>query len=779
MSFKTKFKFIGIIPILAMTGIITSCSSMISYNKIYSNFVTTEVKNNQFIKGGDISSYAEIMEEFLWSKKIVKQDLNSDTVSNYKYDELETTYIYDESLNRQTTLYDYVNNHMFSYIDENNNKKYANLLYILKNEVGLNSIRIRTFVNPYDENNNSYGGGHNDLDTTIWLIKEAKKYGFENINLDFHYSDFWADPHRQNVPKEWSNLSTEEMNETIKNYTFDSLVKIYESTNTYPNVIQIGNEITKGLIWNTKDNQTFESGHFDYETSAKYLSSAIDGINKFETFINAQRSIKIGLHLDDATGSLTPKVLKKYFNNNYVYENIDIIFLTWYPMWQSNFDNLFSVIKNSYIPYNKEIQVVEFSNVWTENESEFSFDNTNRSFIGIMPYSISGQTMMTYQLMDTLSKALPNSTTGFYYWEPAWSQVGRTTWASHEGILYSYNTNNDNIKSVNEGNSWWNYSLFDNSNTLLSTARIIKDYQRISDNFTVYKNTINRIRNNIKNPIKNAKNSFYDSFIGNKNPLKISQNFKKIDINNEIIDFYNYTNKNNNNLTFYNDLNEENLDEQISKLIKQRYTRINWDEANILDINFDLSNKKGSAIISANQNSFLYENQTAITFEFKDYYSNSIDFSNLEISIDKNDSNWSSKLFEIIKNNVSDLGTTIWNAFQLNGGISDDYSKVWFYDNTYKQNRDAEWLLLKTDKVFEDNNLANYYQVNNYKFSYPKTLSELTNKNSIEIYFGFKVAINSYLKSDDFERKSDLSKIGTENWVKFPALLFKFNIALI
>lgn len=774
-----KNKFLALLPLGMAVALTTSCSTIsINYNAIYKEFENSQVVNQDFIKGGDISSYAEVIEEFLWSQKIVKTNLDG-TVTNYRYDELETTKIYDESLKKETTLYEYVNNHMFSYIDENNEKQYNNLLHILKNIVGLNSLRIRTFVNPYDLNGTSYGGSHNDLNTTIWIIKEIKKYGFNSFNLNFHYSDFWADPHKQFVPKQWSSFTTEEIIKEMENYTFNTLTSIYEATGIYPNIVQIGNEITNGLIWHTnKEEQVFDNGWKNYDISAKYVEAGIKGVKKFEESINVENKIQIGIHMDDSTSDKAKSALSKYFENQYVFDNTDIIYLTWYPMWQKNFDFLFRDLTGFYNNFGKEVQIVEFSNTWTENQSNYSFDLTNRASLGIMPYTASGQMMMTYQLMETLSKAFPEQKTGFYYWEPAWSQVGRTSWATHEGILYSYNTKEHDANKVNEGNSWWNYSFFDNSNTLLPGMRVIEDYERTNASFNVFKNTENRIRNNLKNPIKNKDNSFYDSWIANQNPLKLSNNFYKINIKNDLVDFDNPYN-NNFVLDVYENINESKLEDQIIEIIKTRFTRINWDEANISNIEFDKESNSAKLLISSNENSFLYDGSQEITINFKDYTSNSIDLSNIELSIDKDDTNWSKIVLKTIKDNVTDLGTEIWNRFGLSGDINDDYSGFWFYDQTYKQNRDVEWLLLKNDNVYMNSEIANFNIINENKYEYPSTLSELTSEDNLDLYFGIKTQINSYLKNGDYERKSDLSKIGTENWVNFPLLTFKLKINLI
>ena len=81
-------------------------------------------------------------------------------------------------------------------------------------ESGVNYIRLRVWNDPYDENGNGYGGGNNDVETAIELGKRATKYGMK-VSIDFHYSDFWADPKRQHAPKAWEGMDIEEKSEAL------------------------------------------------------------------------------------------------------------------------------------------------------------------------------------------------------------------------------------------------------------------------------------------------------------------------------------------------------------------------------------------------------------------------------------------------------------------------------------------------------------------------------------------------------------------------------------
>ena len=126
------------------------------------------------------------------------------------------------------------------------NGKKEDLFAILKT-CGTNNVRIRIWPDPYDENGNSYGGGGNDLETTIEIAERTVQSGMDFM-LDFHYSDFWADPAKQVKPKAWKELSGEALETAVYLHTVDTL-KALKNHKLVPTMVQVGNEITKGLLW--------------------------------------------------------------------------------------------------------------------------------------------------------------------------------------------------------------------------------------------------------------------------------------------------------------------------------------------------------------------------------------------------------------------------------------------------------------------------------------------------------------------------------------------------
>ena len=111
----------------------------------------------------------------------------------------------------------------------------------------ISMVRLRLWINPYDDKGNPYGGGTNDLPCFIHLAKKANKEGMK-VMLDFHYSDFWVDPSRQKLSKDWLKYKTiDEIENVLYEYTKETLLAAKKEEIDI-GAIQIGNEITNGMV---------------------------------------------------------------------------------------------------------------------------------------------------------------------------------------------------------------------------------------------------------------------------------------------------------------------------------------------------------------------------------------------------------------------------------------------------------------------------------------------------------------------------------------------------
>ncbi len=353
------------------------------------------------------------------------------------------------------------------FFDKDGNE--ASLFLILK-EAGLNWVRLRLWNDPRDtyieneiEKTFEYGGGTCDLDYLIWMSKEAKSVGLK-VYLDFHYSDFWADPGKQVIPKMWADIKTsDEMASAIYSYT-KFVLETLKDENILPDMVALGNEIIGGMllhspggittspkgdapnyITNAKsaDSAIRGSASGDFSTLKKYLSSAIDAVNDVDSKI-----LKM-IHIAKSV-STAGKSAIEYFYNSLGNLDYDVIGLSCYPFWHvasmSDLEKTFKSLSTTFS--NKQICVAETSygftyeaDSWAKNIFSLT-GNAGPKFD--YDVSIHGQA----QLIHDITKIISSLSNGFgvFYWEGAWIPIKDSGWAdSHTFVswanqgLFSYN----------------------------------------------------------------------------------------------------------------------------------------------------------------------------------------------------------------------------------------------------------------------------------------------------------------------------------------------------
>lgn len=112
-------------------------------------------------------------------------------------------------------------------------------------DAGVNTIRVRIWNQPATNSGVTYGGGGCDVNCAVEIAKRCKAAGLSML-VDFHYSDFWADPGKQNAPKAWTNYSIQQKADAIYSFTADTLKKI-DATGVDVPMVQVGNETTTGM----------------------------------------------------------------------------------------------------------------------------------------------------------------------------------------------------------------------------------------------------------------------------------------------------------------------------------------------------------------------------------------------------------------------------------------------------------------------------------------------------------------------------------------------------
>ena len=317
------------------------------------------------------------------------------------------------------------------------------------------SMRIRVWVNPYSEDGKKYLGGTCDLDNFIRLARLALSYGF-TIYLDLHYSDFWADPGKQTKPKEWMNLSKGELEKKVYSYTKEVLERI-RSENINLEMIQVGNEITNGMLWPDGRLKEHEDGtRSNYEPLAKFLKAGFRACR--EIYPKALRMI----HLER---SYDTKVYTEFFSNmERLGVDYDVIGARYYPYWHGTIDELFSNLNTQKKLFNKKIVIAEVGYAFTlENYILTNNGENHKLVVGEdnldtfkmvkeFPLTIDGQASFVESFLDRAQK---EDVYGVYYWEPLWIPGDGICWASVDGERYIHE------EGKPTANEWSNQCLFD------------------------------------------------------------------------------------------------------------------------------------------------------------------------------------------------------------------------------------------------------------------------------------------------------------------------------
>lgn len=297
-------------------------------------------------------------------------------------------------------------------------------------EAGVNCVRIRVWNNPYDADGNGYGGGNNDLEKAKKIGKWATNAGMK-VLIDFHYSDFWADPGKQQAPKAWANMSVDEKVDAVKGYTKNSLTELI-SAGVNVVMVQVGNETNNGIC-----------GENTWENMAKIFNAGSSAIRE------VNNEILVAVHFTNPEKSGNYANYAKYL---YTYKvDYDVFASSYYPYWHGTMDNLTKVLKDIADTYGKKVMVAETS--WATTLEEFDgHENTvrqgNNDEVKDIdePFTVQGQANEIRSVIQAI-KNVGDAGIGVFYWEPAWIPVN------------VYGENADNAQEVLAANkvAWEKY----------------------------------------------------------------------------------------------------------------------------------------------------------------------------------------------------------------------------------------------------------------------------------------------------------------------------------
>jgi arabinogalactan endo-1,4-beta-galactosidase len=285
---------------------------------------------------------------------------------------------------------------------------------------GSNFVRLRLWNEP--------PGGYSDLNSVLAMARRATAAGMR-ILLDFHYSDFWADPQTQNTPKAWQGQDLTTLAGTVRRYTRDVLNALVRQ-GTPASMVAIGNEIRNGMLW--------PAGQLDWTTGAGW-----DALGTLLRAGAAGAAEAIGptpliqIHFDQGGDN----AFSRTFFDHIVAQRVpfDIIALSYYPFWHGTLTQLRTNVNDLAARYGKPVAIAETQYGWTlENgDSLGNFLWQESQLVPGYPASPAGQLTFVSDLASILA-AVPNGRgLGLFYWQPEW--IPGVGWTPGAG------TPNDNL----------------------------------------------------------------------------------------------------------------------------------------------------------------------------------------------------------------------------------------------------------------------------------------------------------------------------------------------
>ena len=343
------------------------------------------------------------------------------------------------------------------------NGEERDLLAIMKS-YDVDTIRIRLWNDPWSETGESYGAGENDLKTSLEIAKRVTAAGF-GVLLNFHYSDFWADPGKQIKPKAWADYGVKELEQAVYDYTLESM-RTFLDASVNITMVQVGNELSNGLLWP-------EGKVPNYDNIATFVNAGIRAVRK------ADAAIPVMIHLDNGGNNA---LYREWFDNfTKRGEDFEIIGLSYYPFWHGSLQMLNDNMNDIAERYGKDLVIAEVSMGYTmedyKNYEKLSDEErkgyaTRPALVEKIEYPMTkqGQYDFMEDFLNRISHIKGGKGKGFFYWEPAWIPVPGSGWATPASLKYM----NDPGPC---GNEWANQALFDYDGNALPTLSLIRDFK--------------------------------------------------------------------------------------------------------------------------------------------------------------------------------------------------------------------------------------------------------------------------------------------------------------
>ncbi|WP_434810217.1 glycosyl hydrolase 53 family protein [Microbacterium sp. bgisy189] len=280
---------------------------------------------------------------------------------------------------------------------------------------GITDVRVRVWNDPFDADGNGYGGGDVDVARAVEIGERATDAGL-GVLVDFHYSDFWADPAKQQAPKAWASLDVAAKADAVTAFTTDALEQ-FVTAGVDVQMVQVGNE-TNGAVAGVTGwagmSQIFAAG-----------SAAVRDVTP---------DAKVAVHFTNPESSGRYAGYAAQLDNYDV--DYDVFASSYYPYWHGTTTNLTSVLSQVATTYGKEVMVAETSWATTLEDGDGHGNVIDLASEATQyPLSVQGQATAVRDVIQAVAD-VGEAGIGVFYWEPAWLPVGPPSQLEQNKLLW-------------------------------------------------------------------------------------------------------------------------------------------------------------------------------------------------------------------------------------------------------------------------------------------------------------------------------------------------------
>ena len=276
--------------------------------------------------------------------------------------------------------------------------------FLMLRERGLNCVRLRLFTSSAAQAQADPYNYTNNLAYTLPLAVRAKNAGFKFL-LDFHYSDSWADPGKQTKPSAWTNLTFTQLTAQMRSYSSNVIASLI-AAGAAPEYVQLGNEITPGILWNDgRVGGVYDTSN-QWSQLAQLLTSSAQGIKDAVS----NQMPKLIIHIDRGGDWASTQW---YFDNIEAQQvPFDYIGESYYPWWHGSPDALRDCLTNAAARYGRPVIVAETAFPWANSTNLYGFTATTN-----------GQVDYVVALAQIVKRVPGAKGIGIFWWGTEYQQL--------------------------------------------------------------------------------------------------------------------------------------------------------------------------------------------------------------------------------------------------------------------------------------------------------------------------------------------------------------------